>query len=206
MKRFQYYSKTSVEAFLPCRTPQQWIEQALNNQSILLIDHANCEKKAASTALSFLYRHYDKPDLADRMSKIAREELQHFEKVLAILNKQGISYAYLSPSRYARSLNKLVRQDPINRLIDQLIMGAFIEARSCERFACIAPFLDEPLSRFYTRLYEAEKRHFTIYLSFAEKFAGEKSIALKVAEFAAYERQLIESKDTQFRFHSGLLA
>lgn len=82
----QYHDYATIESFLPCSTPKAWVDKALQNQEILLIDHAHCEKKAASAAISFMYRKSTEyPDLLLRMSKIAREELVHFEQVLAIL-------------------------------------------------------------------------------------------------------------------------
>ncbi len=84
-------SLDQIHDFLPCKTPQRWIENALANQDLMLIDHAHCEKKAASTALSLMYRYVDNTDLLNRMSRLAREELRHFEQVLAIMKKRGVS-------------------------------------------------------------------------------------------------------------------
>ena len=97
-------SLDQIHDFLPCKTPQRWIENALANQDLMLIDHAHCEKKAASTALSLMYRYVDNTDLLNRMSRLAREELRHFEQVLAIMKKRGVSYGHLSPARYAAGL------------------------------------------------------------------------------------------------------
>ena len=140
-----------VKDFLACATPQAWLESALDNQSILLIDHANCEKKAASTALNLMYRYVDKPDLLQRMSKLAREELRHFEQVLTIMQKRNIDYIQLSSARYAGGLREFMRTSEPGKLIDVLIVGAFIEARSCERFDRLAPLLDEELADFTPR-------------------------------------------------------
>ena len=146
-------SLDQIHDFLPCKTPQRWIENALANQDLMLIDHAHCEKKAASTALSLMYRYVDNTDLLNRMSRLAREELRHFEQVLAIMKKRGVSYGHLSPARYAAGLRQEVRTEDPGRLVDVLIVGAIIEARSCERFAALAPHLDATLSDFYTGLH-----------------------------------------------------
>ena len=119
-----------IHEFLPCRTPEQWIENALANQDVMLIDHAHCEKKAASTALSLMYRYVDNTDLLNKMSRLAREELRHFEQVLAIMKKRGVAYTHLSPARYAAGLREAVRTEDPGRLVDVLIVGAIIEARS----------------------------------------------------------------------------
>ncbi len=191
-----------IHDFLPCRTPQQWIDNALANQDLMLIDHAHCEKKAASTALSLMYRYVDNTDLLNRMSRLAREELRHFEQVLAIMQKRGVDYCHLTPARYAAGLRQEVRSEDPGRLVDVLIVGAIIEARSCERFAALAPFLDEKLADFYTSLLKSEARHYQDYLMLAEQAAGE-SIEARVGDFLALERALIEEPDTEFRFHSG---
>ena len=191
-----------IHDFLPCRTPQQWIDNALANQDLMLIDHAHCEKKAASTALSLMYRYVDNTDLLNKMSRLAREELRHFEQVLAIMQKRGVDYCHLTPARYAAGLRQEVRSEDPGRLVDVLIVGAIIEARSCERFAALAPFLDEKLADFYTSLLKSEARHYQDYLTLAEQAAGE-SIQARVGDFLALERALIKEPDTEFRFHSG---
>ncbi|WP_148863146.1 tRNA-(ms[2]io[6]A)-hydroxylase [Marinobacter fonticola] len=194
-----------IHGFLPCRTPDQWIENALVNQDLMLIDHAHCEKKAASTALSLMYRYVDNPELLNKMSRLAREELRHFEQVLAIMKKRGVAYDHLTPARYAAELRKEVRTEDPGRLVDVLIVGAIIEARSCERFAALAPHLDEALETFYSSLLKSEARHYQDYLKLAEKAAGA-PIDDRVAVFLDIEKGLIEKPDTEFRFHSGPVA
>jgi tRNA-(ms[2]io[6]A)-hydroxylase len=193
-----------IHDFLPCRTPAQWIDNALANQDLLLIDHAHCEKKAASTALSLMYRYLDNADLLNKMSRLAREELRHFEQVLAIMQKRGVEYTHLSPARYAAGLRAEVRGEDPGRLVDILIVGAIIEARSCERFAALAPYLDEKLADFYNSLLKSEARHYQDYLHLAEQAHGG-PVDERVAEFLAIEKELIEAPDTEFRFHSGPL-
>lgn len=191
-----------IHDFLPCRTPAAWIDNALANQDLMLIDHAHCEKKAASTALSLMYRYVDNTDLLNRMSRLAREELRHFEQVLAIMKKRAVDYCHLTPARYAAGLRKLVRGEDPARLVDVLIVGAIIEARSCERFAALAPHLDDQLADFYNSLLKSEARHYQDYLQLAEQANGG-PVNDRVAEFMAVERALIESPDGEFRFHSG---
>lgn len=191
-----------IHDFLPCRTPGQWIENALANQDLMLIDHAHCEKKAASTALSLMYRYVDNPDLLNRMSRLAREELRHFEQVLAIMNRRGVVYTHLAPARYAAGLRQSVRTDDPGRLVDVLIVGAIIEARSCERFAALAPHLDDVLADFYTSLLKSEARHYRDYLALAEQANGG-AVDDRIRRFLAIEQALIETPDSEFRFHSG---
>ena len=193
-----------IEKFLVTKTPERWCQQALANLSVLLIDHAHCEKKAASTALSLMYRYVQYPQLLQKMSRLAREELRHFEKVLAILTARGIDYQHLTAGRYAQALRQEVRPHDPERLIDTLIVGALIEARSCERFARLMPYLDEELATFYRSLLRSEARHFHDYLSLAQTLSSE-PIEARIAEFSAIEQKLIVEEDDCFRFHSGPL-
>ncbi len=187
-----------IREFLPCPTPQAWIEAACANQDILLIDHAHCEKKAASTAMNLLYRYVDQRELLNKMSRIVREEMIHFEQVLGLMDARDIRYEHLTPSRYAQGLRKAVRTHEPAKLIDTLIVGAYIEARSCERFAALEPFLaDKELARFYRSLFKAEGRHYQDYLGLAEQLA-EEPISDRVAVFGEIEQALIESVDTEF--------
>tara|TARA_R110002051_G_scaffold213806_1_gene278682 strand:- start:119 stop:724 length:606 start_codon:yes stop_codon:yes gene_type:complete len=188
--------------FLPSRTPQAWVDQALAHPEELLIDHANCEKKAASTALNLMFRYVDKPDLLQKMSRLAREELRHFEQVTALMQRRGVTYRGLSASHYAQRLRQHVRTTEPDRLVDTLIIGAFIEARSCERFACLAPHLDEELGDFYRSLLKSEARHYRDYLSLARQYA-DGPIDQRIAEFAVIEAQAMVEDDSDFRFHSG---
>lgn len=194
-----------VLEFLHGPTPEPWFSAALDHQDILLIDHANCERKAASTAMNLMYRHTAKTELMSKMSQLAREELLHFEQVVAILHERGIQYARLSASRYAAGLRQHIAAADEEALVDVLIIGAYIEARSCERFAGLVPLLDEKLARFYRSLLKSESRHFEDYLALASLYSGG-DIADRVAEFGALELELVVSPDAQFRFHSGVPA
>lgn len=195
----------SLNEFLACKTPDSWLQWALNNPEILLIDHAQCEKKAASTAMSLLYRYVDQPLLLSKMSQLAREELLHFEQVVGLMEKRGVEYRHLTASRYAEGLRCHVRSNDPERLIDVLIIGALIEARSCERFARLIPYLDEELAKFYRTLVKSEGRHFEDYLLLARQQTND-SIDERIAFFVAQEAELITSPDTAFRFHSGVPA
>jgi tRNA-(ms[2]io[6]A)-hydroxylase len=195
-----------IEDFLLCKTPELWIENALANPKLLLIDHANCEKKAASTALNLIYRYVDNFDLLNKMSRLAREELRHFEQVIAIMKRRNIDYRQITASRYAVTLREAVRPNDPDKLVDILIVGALIEARSCERFARIAPFLDEELQEFYSSLLKSEGRHYRDYLTLAGKVASAQEVDSRLEVFLQIEKQLVEAPDTEFRFHSGPVA
>lgn len=193
-----------VRAFLPCATPTAWVAWALENPELLLVDHANCEKKAASTALNLMYRYVEQPRLLQKLSRLAREELRHFEQVFGLMQNRGVAYPQLSASRYAGALRKHVRGNEPGRLVDTLLVGALIEARSCERFAALIPVLDAELADFYSSLLKSEARHFEDYLGLAAALAPAAEIAERLAALRACEARLIESADSDFRFHGGV--
>ena len=193
----------TILEFLACATPDSWIDAAKDNQDRLLIDHANCEKKAAASAMNLMYRYTTRSELLNKMSQLAREELLHFQQVVEILASREIKYVRLGPSRYAAGLRNLFAGDEHQYLIDTLISGAFIEARSCERFAKLVPHLDQELAKFYTSLLKSEARHFKDYLELAELYS-EEDIGERVEEFRQRENELISTPDEIFRFHSGV--
>ena len=193
-----------IREFLLCATPQAWVDWALQNPSTLLIDHANCEKKAASTALNLMYRYVEHGPLLQKLSRLAREELRHFEQVITIMQARGVEYEQISASRYAGRLRGAVRSAEPQRLVDTLLVGAVIEARSCERFEALAPALDEELREFYRSLLKSEARHYMDYLKLARALGAAEDVEQRVAELLELERALIESPDTEFRFHSGI--
>ena len=244
-----------INSFLKCETPDSWIEEAKKPERLkgLLIDHCNCELKAAQTAM-FVVRKYAvdgqsgkilqdwaKPysdfvysqdrnvevflngnskknelaaelvgrsdfahseELIAKMVRLIKEEFHHFEQVLEIMHHRGIDYQSARAGRYAKGMMKQVRtHDPVT-LVDKLIVGAFIEARSCERFAKLAPHLDEELKKFYISLLRSEARHYQDYLTLAQAISAT-DISDRVAHFATVEAALILADDADFKFHSG---
>ncbi len=159
-----------IHEFLGCRTPDAWVQAALADQETLLIDHKNCEFKAASTALSLIAKYHGHVDLINMMSRLAREELVHHEQVMRLMKKRKIELRQLHASRYASGLRKVVRSHEPVKLVDTLVVGAFIEARSCERFEALVPHLDEELGKFYFGLLKSEARHFQGYLKLAYQY------------------------------------
>lgn len=195
-----------IYRFLKCASPQEWLEYASRNIDILLVDHAKCEKKAASTALSLMFKYPQRAELQIKMAQLAREEVLHFEQVFEIIQQRGIEYSILTPSRYAGSLRKLARDNEPDKLVDFCIIGAIIEARSCERFASLVPVLEaeEPeLAKYYRYLLKSESRHFEDYLHLARIYS-EQDIEPYVEKFLVKEAELIQQTDEVFRFHSGI--
>jgi tRNA-(ms[2]io[6]A)-hydroxylase len=189
--------------FLSVRTPESWLSQAINNLPLLLLDHAHCERKASATAINFISKYPECSELVKVMSPLAREELLHFEKVLDLMKLRGFHFGPLQPCSYAQRLHsKVVKNNGRERLRDQLLIGAIIEARSCERFYSLAPLLkDEALSRFYSSLVRAEARHFQDYLNLANLYG--KEVESRLSYFLELENAAILGEDTVFRFHSG---
>jgi tRNA-(ms[2]io[6]A)-hydroxylase len=190
---------------LRAATPAKWVEQACALEEVLLIDHANCEKKAASTALSLMFAYAEDLELTDKMSRLAREELRHYEQVAKLIRSLGLAPQRLAPGRYAMRLRRLVAKTEPQREVDLMICGAFIEARSCERFAALAQIIGAPLSDLFQGLHNAEARHHRVYLELARRAAKRAGVTLdtRIDEFAALEAELITQPDPVFRFHSG---
>jgi tRNA-(ms[2]io[6]A)-hydroxylase len=186
-------------------TPAAWVEAACRSRDLLLIDHANCEKKAASTALALMFAYAEDLELGAALSRLAREELRHYEQVARLIAELGIKPERLAPGRYAERLRRLVARSEPQREVDLMLCGAFIEARSCERFGALAPHIGAPLDALFGGLHAAEARHHRLYLRLAQRAADRSGTDLgrRVADFAAAEAELIAAPDEVFRFHSG---
>lgn len=191
----------AVPVVLLAATDPRWFARATESWQDLLIDHANCEKKAASTALSLMFAYPEDFELADRMSRLAREELRHFELVQQKLRLLNVPFRRMSPSRYADGLRKALRRTEPERRMDLLLTGALIEARSHERFIGLIPRLGEPLGPFYNALSASEARHAGLYLRLADKRGA--GAAERLQELAVMEAELAVAPDPEFRFHSG---
>ncbi|ENX43883.1 tRNA-(ms[2]io[6]A)-hydroxylase [Acinetobacter oleivorans] len=200
-----------VLAFLGCQTPKAWLDEAINNLDILMQDHANCEKKAASTAMNLMFRYSFFPDLQVKLAQLVREEMLHYEQVLELMAKRGQKWDGLSAGRYAGGLRKEIRTYEPEALIDVLVVGAFVEARSCERFHALAPRVDDELGRYYRYLLKSESRHFEDYLALALDVAKtakmknpKEDIQQRIEHIREVEKNLILTPDDTFRFHSGV--
>ena len=189
--------------FLGARTSQAWVNAAVNNLPLIIQDHANCEKKAAGTAMNLIFRYEFSYDLQRKLAQLIREEMLHYEQVLGIMNERGQAWKYLSAGRYAKGMLKHKRTYEPAAMVDVLIIGAFIEARSCERFAALSEVInDERLAKYYRYLLKSESRHFEDYLALAQSLSDD-SIDERVAFFKEVEAELISTPDTELRFHSG---
>lgn len=196
----------AVLEFLGCTTPQAWVAQALKQIPLLLQDHANCEKKAAGTAMNLMFRYEVHRELQIKLAQLVREEMLHYEQVLGLMQERGIGWQHVSAGRYAAGMIKHKRTHEPEAMVDVLIIGAFIEARSCERFSRLSSVVsDQGLARYYRYLLKSESRHFKDYLALAAELSRE-PINDRIAVFREIEAQLIQSPDPVFRFHSGVPA
>lgn len=193
---------------LQAATPRAWAEHAARQWRTLLVDHANCEKKAASTALALMFAYPEDRALSLAMARLAREELRHFEQVQKLMQQLDVPMTRLAPGRYAAGLRSCLAAGEPQRKRDLLLAGALIEARSCERFEVVAPLLQAPLAEFYAALAESERRHAGLYLELADAAAGDDegraALQSRLTELAGVEAHLVLEPDAQFRFHSGI--
>lgn len=184
-----------------------WLERALQDVDTILLDHAHCEKKAASTALNLIFRYGDHTSLMVPLSELAREELEHFERVLGHLDRRGLPYRRLEPSPYAGKLRKACRTTEPERLVDTLVCCAFIEARSCERMKLLAEGLEdrgEPeLARLYRSLLKSEARHHQTYLDLAGPFASREELTLSIQAIGRAEAEAVTTPVPEVRLHNG---
>lgn len=188
---------------LATETDAAWTRRALAGIDEVLLDHAHAEKKAASGALTLIFRYPDQPELLQPLSALAREELEHFEGVLAHLERRGVAYGRQRPSPYAGRLQEVVRSFEPARLVDTLLVSALIEARSCERFGLLAETLDDPkLAALYRGLLASEARHHALYVELAERVEERPRVRARLAELAEHEAQVVAEAPPWPRLHT----
>ncbi len=197
------FARATDRTILAAATPREWVDAAVADLPALLVDHANCEKKAASTAMALIFAYPEDRSLAVALSRLAREELKHFEQVERLMKKLDVQYVRMKPGRYASGLRKLVRTHEPKRKLDLMIVHALIEARSCERFRLLSKHLPTEVRELYASLERSEARHFELYLDFAQREFDAEEIEARLALISAREAELATSPDTELRFHSG---
>jgi len=193
------------QAILAAPTPAAWVDAAAANWRSLLTDHANCEKKAASTALALIFAYPQDTALGVCLARLAREELRHYEQVVRMMQRLAVPFERQKPGRYASALRRHAASAEPRRKVDLMLIGALIEARSCERFRLLAPRLAEPLGDFYADLERAEARHHELYVGLAQAGAGDIDWRQRLRQLANVEAELATSPDTVLRFHSGIM-
>lgn len=190
---------------LQSETPQEWVKQATVDIEELLIDHAHCEKKAASTAINLIFRYPDFAQLLAPLSELAREELEHFELVLSELRSRGWEYRRLKPSAYAGKLMSKVRKPEAEKMLDTFLCCALIEARSCERMKLLADAfqsVDEGLAELYQGLLASEARHHSLYVDLALSIYEHSEVMSRLHELSAHESAVLSERGPELRMHS----
>jgi len=190
---------------LSTETSEAWVRQATSSVEDLLLDHAHCEKKAASTAINLIFRYPEHSALLKPLSALAREELAHFELVLSHLEARGVSYARQKPSAYAGLLMREVRQEEPCKLLDTLLCCALIEARSCERMSKLAEAFegqDEELAKLYRGLLASEARHHSTYVDLALSYFEEAEVWSRLRRLSEHEGEVLRVPAEELRMHS----
>ena len=188
---------------LASTTDGGWVARALAHLDEILVDHAHCEKKAASTAVSLLFKYPGHEVLLAPLSRLAREELVHFEEVLAVLAARGIPFRHQRPSPYAAALMQAVRAHEPARLVDTLLCSALIEARSCERMRLLADALDDAaLADLYRGLLASEARHHHAYVALATSLEPEVEVRTRLRELALHEAAVLAATPHLPRLHA----
>lgn len=188
---------------LASTTGPAWLARALAHLDDVLVDHAHCEKKAASTALSLLFRYPERTELLRPLSRLAREELRHFERVVDALVRRGIDPGRQVPSPYAAQLMAAVRPEEPARLLDTLLCMGLIEARSCERFQLLAGAVPDPgLADLFGGLLASEARHHRTYVALASQVAPAAEVRDRLAELARHEAAVIAQAPDWPRLHT----
>ncbi len=191
---------------LAAPTRSSWLPEVLSDLEALLVDHAHCEKKAASTAMALIYRYPERPEMMAPLSRLAREELHHFERVLDLIQTRGYEFKRMFPSPYAGELVKHIRKEDPHKLLDTLVVCALIEARSHERMVLLVEGFtqmgDTDLAEFYTTLLASEERHKREYLDLAHRYFSAERVQERVDVLAAAETEVLRKPGPEPRMHS----
>ena len=189
---------------LAAPTDPGWFDRVSQHLDVILLDHAHLEKRAGSTALAMIFRYaHDHPRLGRVLAEIVQEEMDHYARMLDLLQERGIAYERLTPAAYAGELVAEVRREEPQALLDKLLVAALIEARSCERFQILAARVDDPaLAAFYQELYVCEARHHTTYTDLARRIFDAEVVAPRLDERATREVEALRACGGAPRLHA----
>ena len=187
---------------LRCETSKEWVERISGNSTKLLADHAHCEKKAATMAISLLNSYPDRKELVDEMSELAIEEMSHFRMVLKKMSERDLRLTHDKGDSYAQALHLHIRKQEPQKFLDKLIVASLIEARSCERFQLLTEYAaDEDLREFYGSLLASEARHRNTFLKLARLYFVNDEVAARLEEFEKFEADLVSSLSSEPVMH-----
>ena len=198
-----FSSPQSTIKFIVSPTSDAWVEQAISNLDIILLDHSHCERKAAGVALNLIFRYPSSTQLVRALTTIAQEELSHFEQVNQWLERRNIPLGPLSAPPYAAGLKAQISREEPARMLDLLLVSALIEARSHERLGLLAIHCPDPnLARFYRSLMASEARHYGVYWILATTYFERSAVNQRLEALAAIESDLLANLYCQPRIHS----
>jgi len=185
------------------KTDPSWVARVAPGIDELLVDHAHCEKKAAGAAIKLLFAYPHHRFLQVPLARLAREELEHFERMLDVLDRRGVPYRSLPPSPYGARLHACVRRDEPDRAIDVLLVAALIEARSCERMRLLADRLDDPeLASLFAALLPGEARHHRLYVDLACRLGDPSAVRARLRALAEVEAAILREPAPFTRLHT----
>lgn len=186
-------------------TDPRWVKNAVEgNIAEILTDHAYCEQKAASHAISLIVAYPDKTELVDTMTDLAREEMAHFKMVHKLIQDRGFELGRERKDDYVNELMKFIRKgrDRNTVLMDRLLFAAMIEARSCERFKVLHDHIeDRELAKFYYDLMASEARHYTTFIKLAKQYCNPEEVEARWEEMLNFEAEIIQRYGSQDRIH-----
>ena len=184
-------------------TRSDWFDSIEDYLDLILIDHTHLEKRAASTALSMIFRYTGRDGVPRHLAEVVREEMEHFTRMLDILEARDIELKRLDPAPYASALVEHIRSQEPERFLDKLLVAGLIEARSCERFSILADNVDDPeLAEFYRELFKAEADHYTLYTGLARDHFPKSVVNERLDELAVYEVEALKKGRDLPRLHS----
>ncbi len=184
-------------------TSEQWLRLAISHPIEILLDHAHCERKAAGVALQLMFRYVSEPGISEVLSPLAREELEHFERVLSILSSRGVKLQKLASPPYANVLAKNIRKDEPKRMMDSFLVAGLIEARSHERMKLLSLYApDLELRNLYADLLKSEARHFGVYWKLAAERFERDTVISRLEELARVESDALVEMHHEPRMHS----
>ncbi len=196
-------SKTPTIKYIKQPTSQAWLEQAIANLDIILLDHSHCERKAAGVALNLMFRYPSNAKMIKILTVLAREELEHFEQVNQWLERRNIPLGPLNSPPYGAALNSQVRRNEPERMLDLLLVYGLIEARSHERLGLLADYCPEPeLAKFYRSLMASEARHYGVYWILSTTYFEQKIVEKRLEELAIFESEILSNLHPEPRIHS----
>ena len=181
-------------------TDPRWVNIAEKNIEDILVDHAYCEQKAASSCISIIISYPEKDRVVEVLTPVVAEEWGHFERVLEELKKRGYKLGFPRKDEYVEQLQKIVRKggNREQQLVEKLLINALIEARSCERFRLLWKEIDDvELSKFYYELMVSEAGHYKNFLALAKEFSNPEQVEKRWREILAQESNIVKNLEVR---------